>query len=93
MKKSILNLGKALNKAEQKEVNGGLMAWSGKCLCPNGEVVNATGTGSSRKACHGACEGKQVCNSFSQEIINLLALLFKRVNLIEKISNIQTNRI
>ncbi|WP_237274786.1 hypothetical protein [Tenacibaculum ovolyticum] len=24
MKKSILNLGKALNKAEQKEINGGL---------------------------------------------------------------------
>tara|TARA_B110000238_G_C15771496_1_gene287788 strand:+ start:88 stop:309 length:222 start_codon:yes stop_codon:yes gene_type:complete len=57
MKKSILNIGKALNKAEQKEVNGGLMAWNGTCLCPNGEVVNATGTGSSRKACQEACAG------------------------------------
>jgi len=29
MKKSILNLGKALNKAEQKEVNGGSL---GQCI-------------------------------------------------------------
>ncbi len=33
MKKSILNLGKALNKAEQKQVNGGN---SGRSLLSNG---------------------------------------------------------
>ena len=31
MKKSILNLGKALNKAEQKEINGGSTTMSRKC--------------------------------------------------------------
>jgi len=29
MKKSILNIGKVLNKAEQKEVKGGYMAYDG----------------------------------------------------------------
>ena len=31
MKKSILNIGKALNKAEQKEINGG-RNWNGFCF-------------------------------------------------------------
>ncbi|WP_028892851.1 hypothetical protein [Tenacibaculum sp. 47A_GOM-205m] len=31
MKKQILNLGKALTKADQKQVNGGLAAESGTC--------------------------------------------------------------
>ena len=33
MKKSILNIGKALNKAEQKEINGGRRLASGPCSC------------------------------------------------------------
>ena len=37
MKKSILNLGKALNKAEQTEINGGVMAASFPCYC-NGKI-------------------------------------------------------
>ncbi|MBA6156377.1 hypothetical protein H3Z83_07605 [Tenacibaculum sp. S7007] len=48
MKKSILNLGKALNKAEQKEINGGLRPPTGPCTdsykpcsgnhdCPRGQ--------------------------------------------------------
>ena len=44
MKKSILNLGKALNKAEQKEVNGGIASFrsctgSGSRCC----ITNAMG--------------------------------------------------
>ncbi len=34
MKKSILNIGKALNKAEQKRINGGI----GNCDLPNPEL-------------------------------------------------------
>jgi hypothetical protein len=41
MKKSILNFGKALNKAEQKSINGGLSTDDGvcpdswiECVCP-----------------------------------------------------------
>ena len=36
MKKSILNLGKALNKAEQKNINGGIQG-GGHCCSWRGE--------------------------------------------------------
>ncbi|PKH50664.1 hypothetical protein CXF68_08130 [Tenacibaculum sp. Bg11-29] len=48
MKKSILNLGKALNKAEQKEINGGIgfgsCTGSGSRCCvqtPRGQFCDA----------------------------------------------------
>ena len=58
MKKQILNLGKALNKAEQKEINGGTALWCGQCVCVGGMwpiVVHSCGT-SQRSACLNACD-------------------------------------
>ncbi|MFY0630213.1 MAG: hypothetical protein JXR05_07515 [Flavobacteriaceae bacterium] len=46
MKKSILNIGKALDKAEQKEVNGGKAIWCGYCNCgPLTGLVYGCGSG------------------------------------------------
>ena len=45
MKKQILNLGKALNKVEQKEINGGSPTW---CQADNQ-------CGSSQWCCQGVC--------------------------------------
>ena len=45
MKKSILNIGKALNKAEQKSINGGKPLWCGYCHAPDSyEMWYACGT-------------------------------------------------
>jgi len=38
MKKSILNLGKALNKADQKKINGGFAFCDANGACPSGYV-------------------------------------------------------
>ncbi|MCF6181074.1 hypothetical protein [Lutibacter sp.] len=42
MKKQFLNLGKALNKAEQKLINGGTMLYGDRCdgggSCPEGMI-------------------------------------------------------
>ncbi len=40
MKKSILNIGKALDKIEQKEINGGRRPGSGPCGGTGGIPVN-----------------------------------------------------
>ena len=45
MKKQILNLGKALNKAEQKEINGGVARF---CVCDSD-------CGSGNHCCSGRC--------------------------------------
>ncbi|CAM1339562.1 hypothetical protein TAESTU_10684 [Tenacibaculum aestuarii] len=42
MKKSILNLGKALNKVEQKQINGGAKCWINGFPCC-GECNYSTG--------------------------------------------------
>jgi hypothetical protein len=42
MKKSILNIGKALNKAEQKEINGGATGRACSNNCHNGCLPNET---------------------------------------------------
>ncbi|MCF2876451.1 MULTISPECIES: hypothetical protein [unclassified Tenacibaculum] len=47
MKKSILNLGKALNKADQKAINGGLSLAHGGYQCCNAWGCGACVTGSS----------------------------------------------
>ncbi len=44
MKKSILNLGKALNKAEQKLINGGGLRCTSPNSCPTGQCCNANHT-------------------------------------------------
>jgi len=49
MKKSILNFGKALNKAEQKSINGGerpILVEEGPCGETGGSIIN-----------HGPCSG------------------------------------
>jgi hypothetical protein len=54
MKKQILNLGKSLNKAEQKTINGGrlfLSADTYNCKC-NGHPI---GTASSSAGCAAKC--------------------------------------
>jgi hypothetical protein len=61
MKKSILNLGKALNKAEQKLINGGYKAGMCKDTCqsnadcgPMRECFTGTCDGSATKMCRNA---------------------------------------
>jgi len=55
MKKSILNIGKALNKAEQKQVNGGGPTGGPTALC------FGTGTGGGSTVGHSAaCIGQPV---------------------------------
>jgi hypothetical protein len=57
MKKQILNLGKALSKAEQKEVLGGLYYYDGGCMsnCST-QCYNAmVGFGSKRFECRPTC--------------------------------------
>jgi hypothetical protein len=64
MKKQILNIGKALSRAEQKEVFGGLMlsdGWcdeSGQCStdseCPDSTFMGETKTGYCKSV---ACDG------------------------------------
>ena len=53
MKKSILKLGKTLNKVEQTEINGGTIGPSFPCYC-NGRYV---GQVSSIEECWNACPG------------------------------------
>ncbi|WP_055442925.1 hypothetical protein [Lacinutrix himadriensis] len=56
--KNLKNLGKALSKAEQKEVNGGRPVWCGYCQCTGGPwptVVFTCGNGSN--VCRDACNG------------------------------------
>ncbi len=50
MKKQILNIGKALNKVEQKQINGGLrycVVGSTHCTCPPGEFCKSTNSSGS----------------------------------------------
>ncbi|MCF2875524.1 MULTISPECIES: hypothetical protein [unclassified Tenacibaculum] len=42
MKKSILNLGKALNKADQKAINGGM--FGNECPCSSDYIVYSDGS-------------------------------------------------
>mgnify|MGYP000716473450 CR=1 FL=1 len=51
--KNLKNLGKALSKAEQKEVNGGKPIWCGYCQCNPG-VAYACGIPS--RVCPEVCE-------------------------------------
>ncbi|WP_428742095.1 hypothetical protein [Tenacibaculum sp.] len=53
MKKSILNLGKALNKVEQIQINGGKPMWCGYCQCELGPIY-ACGV-DQRSACLNVC--------------------------------------
>ncbi|CAM1351442.1 MULTISPECIES: hypothetical protein [Tenacibaculum] len=55
MKKQILNLGKTLNKVEQKEINGSKAAVGG-CI-GSGGLCHRTGPGP--KCCSGKCNGRQ----------------------------------
>ena len=45
MKKSILNIGKQLDKTEQKKINGGKPIWCGYCNCGIGGLVFGCGSG------------------------------------------------
>ena len=61
MKKSILNLGKALNKVEQKEISGGIrLTTPGECDAIEGNVP----FGCPCKT--GWCSGALVCDTSSQ---------------------------
>jgi len=53
MKKQILNLGKALKKAEQKEINGGRVIDEGGCLA-SGALCHTSATLEKNKCC-GTC--------------------------------------
>jgi hypothetical protein len=75
MKKQILNIGKALSRAEQKQVFGGMMAAEGNCMVgcsnqlPNGDnivVENAPDCSSTTTdwACRGA-GGAFICSCTS----------------------------
>jgi hypothetical protein len=44
MKKQILNLGKALNKAEQKSINGGGEYCDSPDSCPTGQCCSSNNT-------------------------------------------------
>ena len=72
MKKQILNLGKALNKAEQKQINGGYIS---ECFSDNdcGLVPNmyCTERGFCRAICNGVqCPNTNICevNSSGDEM-------------------------
>ena len=57
MKKSILNLGKALNKAERKNINGGFGSTTmGDCLVPDPNNNNEP-----LLVGHAPCDGVSMC--------------------------------
>ena len=62
MKKSILNIGKALSKADQQEVNGGIKPW-----CQGGGDPECCGTGPGQCGighCAGGILNNGVCVCF-----------------------------
>ncbi len=61
MKKSILNIGKALNKSEQKEVFGGARGFAPPCSNPSGNPCNPANNSWTNN--NPACELGEVCVS------------------------------
>jgi hypothetical protein len=64
MKKQFLNLGKALNKAEQKSINGGASCRSGSnmddgCPCNNGSQCSSGNCNTGLHPAFGTCEAPQ----------------------------------
>ncbi|WP_431164570.1 hypothetical protein [Tenacibaculum halocynthiae] len=61
MKKSILNLGNALNKIEQKQINGGRKFCTSHAQCPANQCCQSPPTSSSG-ICGAANNGQGLCN-------------------------------
>jgi uncharacterized protein (DUF169 family) len=55
MKKQILNIGKALSRAEQKVVFGGAMQYQGACK-DSGDACAVRGSTKHTSCCEGTCD-------------------------------------